>query len=381
MGWLEQVWRGFGRLRWRLSLAMMGVVFLTSVVITVLVAANFGYFLDAVYKNIRPSLSKELDKEFERVDKNLRYDLDSTPELILPVFIPAIIGLIVALTVAARVAKPLEAISKAAKSVAKGDFATRVQIDTRHQNRHDEATELARNFNTMAQNLEQLESEQRFTAAAIAHELRTPITVLHSRLQAVKDGLIQVNQAEADVLLLQTTLLSRLVDDLRTLSLAQVGRLQLELTQVDFAALLENTIESYHTKATEKKVHFELVTQPCMVCADATRLQQVLQNLLENALRHTPQNSTIWVRLSTNQTHVLLEVRDSGEGIPSEALPHLFERFYRAETSRSRETGGSGLGLAVVAAILEQHQGTVSAENHPQGGAVFRVALPRERTV
>jgi two-component system, OmpR family, sensor histidine kinase BaeS len=379
MGWLERIWRGFGRLRWRLSFTMMGVVLLTTVVIAWLVGANIIYFVDAALKAIEPTnpaLIDQFDKEFSRVESTIRYDLDTVPELILPVFIPVLVGLIVAITVAARIARPLEAISRTARRVAKGDFSARVEIDKRHQTRQDEATELARNFNTMAQNLEQLETERRVTAAAIAHELRTPITVLHSRLQAVKDGLITVNQAEAEVLLSQTELLTRLVDDLRTLSLAEAGRLQLEQTQFDFAVLVQNTLQGFQAKADAKNIQLELSAQAYPITADASRLQQVLQNLLENALRHAPVGSRVLVRLEASQTGLRLEVRDFGSGIPAEALPHLFERFYRAETSRSRETGGTGLGLAVVKAIVEAHGGTVSAENHAAGGAVFLVQLP-----
>jgi two-component system, OmpR family, sensor histidine kinase BaeS len=381
MGWLERIWHGFGRLRWRLSFSIMGVVLLTTVVIAVLVAANIDYFIGNFLKGLKPTLSAALEKEFERFEQNgwdLNYDLDTVPELILPIFIPVLVGLIVAITVAARIAKPLEAISRSARRVAKGDFSARVEINKRHQTRQDEATELARNFNTMAQNLEQLETERRFTAAAIAHELRTPITVLHSRLQAVKDGLITVNQAEAEVLLSQTELLTRLVDDLRTLSLAEAGRLQLEQTQFDFAVLLQTTLQGFQAKAAAKEVQLELSAQACPITADASRLQQVLQNLLENALRHAPSGSKVLVRLEASQTGLRLEVRDFGSGIPAEALPHLFERFYRAETSRSRETGGTGLGLAVVKAIVEAHSGSVNAQNHATGGAVFLVQLPSD---
>jgi two-component system, OmpR family, sensor histidine kinase BaeS len=139
---------------------------------------------------------------------------------------------------------------------------------------------------------------------------------------------------------------------------------------------VQNTLEGFRAKADSKQIALELHAQPSPIHADATRLQQVLQNLLENALRHAPSGSKVLLRLDVLGADLRLEVRDFGVGIAPETLPHLFERFYRAEDSRSRETGGSGLGLAVVRAIVEAHGGTVNAANASGGGAVFGVHLP-----
>ncbi|NJK43587.1 MAG: hypothetical protein HC933_04340 [Pleurocapsa sp. SU_196_0] len=193
----------------------------------------------------------------------------------------------------------------------------------------------------------------------------------------MRDGVLEGTPDEFGVLISQVELLSRLVTDLRTLSLAEAGQLSLERQEIDVAVLLRSVVSSFSPRAREKGVRLEVnASQPARLSVDAERLHQVVANLLENALRHTDEGF-VRADLEVDAGAVILRVRDSGQGIPSEALPHLFERFYRAEGSRARVSGGSGLGLAIVRAIVSLHGGTIAASNHPNGGAMFTVTLPR----
>jgi two-component system, OmpR family, sensor histidine kinase BaeS len=224
----------------------------------------------------------------------------------------------------------------------------------------------------MADSLEKLETERKTTTATIAHELRTPLTVLRGRIAALRDGVFEVSPSELTILLEQTELLARLAEDLRILSLADVGKLTLELSEVDFAALAKNVVASFETQAEAKHVRLEVcVPASANIRADEVRLRQVMSNLLDNALRFTPEGGRVRVRLETKPREIILEIHDNGEGIAAEDLPHVFDRFYKSDDNKS----GSGLGLAIVKSLVALHGGKVSAANHAEGGAVFQVVL------
>jgi two-component system, OmpR family, sensor histidine kinase BaeS len=276
----------------------------------------------------------------------------------------------VALWLAWHLMRPIVAISEAARLITRGDLSVRATTQTRGKN---EITQLLQDFNVMAESLEKLETERKSTTATIAHELRTPITVLRGRLAALRDGVFEFSKAELDILLQQTELLARLVEDLRILSLAEVGKLSLELAEIEFAALVRTTVSSFETQAAAKQVRLELcVPEHVTVYGDEVRLRQVIANLLANAIHFTPEGGRVGVRLEARENKMSLEIRDSGEGVPKENLPHLFNRFYKSDDAKS----GSGLGLAIVKSFVELHGGQVSAANHLEGGAVFRVTLP-----
>jgi two-component system, OmpR family, sensor histidine kinase BaeS len=294
--------------------------------------------------------------------------------LLLPLIAPFIVAILMALFLASRVTKPLEAISKAARAVARGQFGTRVELDERHLHRNDEASELARNFNHMAESLEKLESERLATSAAIAHELRTPLTVLRSRLQAVRDDVMPFNEAEANLLIEQTELLTRLVDDLKTLSLADAGQLRLEQRSFDLTSLVKQTLAGFELRAVQKNLRLELRAPDRLeIRGDPARLQQVLGNLLENALRYAQTSITLEIAVQNKQ--VRFQVCDDGVGIPEQDLERIFTRFYRVESSRSRESGGSGLGLAIAQTLIELHHGQIRAVRSTRG-AKFEITLP-----
>ena len=294
--------------------------------------------------------------------------------LLALIFGSVIVAVVLAVLLARRIAAPLQGISIAATRVALGEWDARAPL---FEQGGSETARLVRDFNSMASTLEALEAERRVSVAAIAHELRTPLTVLRGRLEAVRDGVLEGNPEEYGLLIGQVELLSRLITDLRTLSLAEAGQLSLERQDANVAALLRSVAATFAPRAESKGLRLEInAPEAVWLRVDAERLHQVIANLLENALRHTDRGF-VQLSLESSINAISLRVRDTGAGIPSEALNHVFERFYRAEGSRSRASGGSGLGLAVSQAIVTMHGGQIAVRNHPDGGAEFTLILPR----
>jgi signal transduction histidine kinase len=254
-----------------------------------------------------------------------------------------------------------------------GDLSQRVPAAGK-----DELAILGRTFNQMAASLQQAEASRRAMTADIAHELRTPLAVQRAHLEALEDGIYPLSPESLQPIRDQNLLLNRLVEDLRTLALADSGQLALEYTAVDLAALAQRAAERFGPQAAGRGIHIQVGLPPACppVWADPGRLEQILSNLLSNALRYTPDQGHIQVNLACPSGYVHLQVHDSGPGIPTEALAHVFERFYRADQARSRAEGGSGLGLAIARQLAELHGGALSAANHPQGGALFTLELP-----
>ncbi|AEB10781.1 sensor histidine kinase [Marinithermus hydrothermalis] len=269
-----------------------------------------------------------------------------------------------------RFARPIEALTRATRRYAAGARAVRVRADG-----PGELAELARAFNALADRLAAEEAQTRRLVADIAHELRTPLTVLKSELEALADGLLSPDPETLERLVEEVDLLARLVGDLRLLSLAEAGGLELAREDVPLRDLVRRVAEGFAPRAAAKGVRLVVTAAPVTVHADPGRLRQVLLNLLDNALRHTPAGGCIAVGVHAEGAAVL-EVADTGPGIPEAHRPHVFERFYRPDPARSRAFGGSGIGLAIVKALVEAHGGRVEAMNRPEGGAVFRVRLP-----
>lgn len=235
----------------------------------------------------------------------------------------------------------------------------------------DEAVRLVYDFNAMAASLERLETERQATAASIAHELRTPLAVLQARLATLRDGVFPLDLREVGLLEQQTSLLARLVEDLRHLSLAEAGRLTLNLHACDLSALVKDVVASFEPHAAAKGVRLEVWAEETTLTGDAARLRQAVANLIDNALRFAPEAGSVTVTLKAQEGGATLFVRDTGPGLGEGDEARVFERFYRADAERS----GSGLGLAIVRSIVELHGGRVAAMNAPEGGAVFRVSL------
>ncbi len=286
--------------------------------------------------------------------------------------ISMVLAIGLALLLARRISQPIHLVSAAAAKVAQGDLSARAKVAGQ-----DEFGKLAQNFNQMAHGLEQQELARRSLFADIAHELRTPLTAMKARLEALEDGVMPLNLEAIGRLSGQTRLLERLVEDLRLLSLADAGVLTLELHQADVSNVARDALEHFRARAKAKDVRLELqVAQPILLPLDVSRMQQAIGNLLENALAHTPEGGTVSLSVKKSANHAEIIISDTGSGIPADALERIFERLYRADASRNRSTGGSGLGLTIVKTIIELHGGTVTAANRPEGGAVFTLTLP-----
>lgn len=283
------------------------------------------------------------------------------------------IAVILAVILANLIMRPVKALTVAANHLAAGDLSQRVQIKGK-----TELSALGQTFNSMAQSLEEAEQRRKALTADVAHELRNPLAVQQAHLEALQDGIYPLTQESLMPILQQNLLLTRLVEDLRTLSLADAGQLQLQPRRVDVAALLTRVLTVHQAQLLAKNIRlrYDPPAQMVQTLLDAERIEQVLHNLLQNALRHTPQNGQIDVVLTQDAEKLLVSVHDSGAGIPPEALPYVFERFYRADKARDRFSGGSGLGLSIARKLAEMHHGSLSAANHPQGGAIFTLMLP-----
>lgn len=274
---------------------------------------------------------------------------------------------------AGRITRRLTRLGAAVERLDMRDLSLRVPVEG-----EDEVAALARGFNRMVDRLEAVERVRREHFADIAHELRHPLAVLQGRLEMLQDGVVPLTGEQ--VLYLQDMVLSlnRLVGDLRDLSLAEVGRLSLRLAPVDLSAMIEELRENMEPVAADKSIALLAEVAPDLprVHGDADRLRQVLVNLLANALHYTPQGGRVEVRAWHEGSQVRVTVSDTGPGIAPENLPHIFDRFYRADKARARSTGGSGLGLAIVRSLVTLHGGTVRADSRPGEGSRFTVTLP-----
>ncbi len=283
------------------------------------------------------------------------------------------IALIITFLLSRRVLAPVKALTSAARQMGRGDFSQRVQVKDK-----GEVGELANTFNSMATDLERAEQLQRNMVADIAHELRTPLSNLRGYLEAIRDGVIKPDADTIRSLDEEAALLSRLVDDLQELSLAEAGELKLVCQAENIGELIKQTVGGLQTQATTKglSVSVDLPDRLPAVNIDSPRISQVLRNLLENALAHTAEGDAITVTAAQQGNWVEVSVVDTGEGIPAEGLPNIFERFYRVDKSRARTTGGSGLGLTIAKRLVEAHGGTIQAHSERGKGSRFSFTLP-----
>jgi len=273
-----------------------------------------------------------------------------------------------------RTLAPVRALSAAARGLGRGDLAQRVAIRGR-----DEIGQLGRTFNEMAGALQQAERQRRTMTADIAHELRTPLSNVQGYLEAITDGVVEPDPSTINTLHEQTLHLSRLIEDLRLTATAEAGALHLERTTLRLDEIAEETVDAFLPRASEKGVRLTVNAEPGLpeISADHTRLHQVVTNLLDNALTHTPERGTITVSIGrSDEGQLRLDVADTGSGISPDRLPYVFDQFYRVDPSRSRETGGAGLGLTIVKRLVEAHGGRVTAESEPGRGTRISVHLP-----
>ena len=271
-----------------------------------------------------------------------------------------------------RILAPVESLSGAAQALARGDFSRRVAVRSR-----DEVGELARTFNSMAVEMARTEEIRRSLVADVAHELRTPVSNIRGYLEAMRDGLVSADAATLDSMHEEVTLLTRLIEDLQELALAESGQLNLYMQPSNMADLVRKAVTAVlpHTEAKGVKVTTD-VLDDTPVLADPERIGQVLRNLLVNAANYTPPGGEIRVGIDQKGDEIETRVEDTGTGISEEELPSVFERFYRVDKSRSRATGGVGLGLTIAKRLVEAHGGGISVRSQVGVGSTFTFILP-----
>jgi signal transduction histidine kinase len=275
------------------------------------------------------------------------------------------------------IAVPLADVMTAADAVAEGDLSVRVEED-----KPGEFGQLARSFNRMVGELERSDQQRRNLTADVAHELRTPLHIIQGNLEGVLDDVYKPTDEHIQATLEETQQLSRLVEDLRTLSLAEAGQLPLVWEPVDVAELLADVGTSFSGQAEAAAIDLtvEVGKNLPTIIGDVGRLDQVLGNLVANAVRHTHVDGSITLKAEAIQDGVRIHVRDTGEGILAEDLPHIFDRFWKGDRSRTRASGaGSGLGLAIARQLVNAHGGIICVESEPGKGTTFTIELPSSK--
>jgi len=282
-------------------------------------------------------------------------------------------GVLVALWLTTRMAKPVADLTRAARAIAGGSVPPTVAVEGT-----DEIAELGRAFNRMATRLAEDDAQRRRLFAGIAHELRTPLSVIQGTLEGMLDHVIEASPDRIATLHSQTLLLKRLITDLRDLALAQAGQLELHRQSIDLGLIARETVEALAPLADERGVSLRVDSAASLphVEADPDRMRQVVQNLVENALQHTPSGGEVRVRVEERETEIQCVVADTGAGIGPNDLPNIFEHFYRADQSRARSSGGMGLGLPIVKSLVEAHGGRVRVESTLGVGSTFTITLP-----
>jgi len=311
---------------------------------------------------------------FTHLDLDLRAALTSALHRFLLVGL-AIGGgvLVVGLGLSRVMSRPVTNLTAATRAVAVGDLAVRVP-----DHYPGEIGELASAFNQMAEDLARADELRRNMTADVAHELRTPLSVIRGKLEGVLDGVYAATPEHLEPILAETELLTRLVEDLRLLAMAEAGQLSLEKQALDVGGLLRDAQVNFGPQAADHSVTLalDLPSHLPRVMADRRRVAQVLGNLLTNALHHTAQGGCVTLSAEPGEGAVKVTVADTGTGIPPEDLPYVFERFWRGKKSRSRVGGGSGLGLAIARQLVEMHDGTIGVESAPGKGSRFWFTLP-----
>jgi len=286
-----------------------------------------------------------------------------------------LLAALVAVLLTHRLLGPIRSITAATHRLAAGDYATRLTVSSR-----DEIGRLSDDFNRLALALEKNEQMRRAFMADVSHELRTPLAVLKGELEAIEDGVRELTPEMLKSLQGEVATLGKLVNDLYDLSLADIGALTYRMADVDVAELLRFRLTGFAERLRERRITLEsdIPSRELVVSGDETRLQQLFSNLIENSIRYTNPGGRVRVACRAEREQIVIDLQDSEPGVPAEFLPRLFDRFYRVDRSRSRESGGAGLGLAICKNIVEAHQGVITARASPLGGLWICVTLPAQ---
>ena len=285
-----------------------------------------------------------------------------------------IIALILGVILSRTITRPILELTKATHEMASGNLNQQVPIRSR-----DEIGELAQSFNKMSGDLSRSFNLRKQMTADIAHELRTPLSLIIGHAEGVHDGVLQPSLENFEIIREEAERLEKLVNDLRTLSLADAGELSVDFQPVDINAFLSDIHSHYISLFNQKRINLDLEPAPVILQAnlDPNRFAQVLSNILDNALRYTPEDGKVILKARTIGNKIEIAIHDSGEGVSSEEARRLFDRFYRVDESRARDDGGSGLGLAIARSIVEMHKGRIWAESETGKGLKIVIELPK----
>ena len=332
-----------------------------------------GQFNRAFSEELPPETFSEIPPErLERFQENFGNRVWET--LSWSLALAAIIGLVVGILLSRSLVKPLTELEKGAKEIAAHNLTYRVP-----EKGSQEVRTVAHAFNEMAIELEQEETLRRNMLADVTHELRHPVHVLRGNLRGIIDGVFPLKMEEIVFLEEETRHLSQLVNDLHELALAEAHELPLHKQVVDLGSLVQDATDAVHPLALDKSIALETTvpSSPIQANVDPARLRQVVHNLLSNAIHYTPEGGQVIASLAESSEGILLEVVDNGIGLTAEELPHVFDRFYQTDNSRDRALGGAGLGLAIAKAIVEAHDGRISASSPGRDqGSTFTIHLP-----
>jgi len=295
--------------------------------------------------------------------------------LIWAALLAVLISVILSFVLSRYISRPIKSLTGAVHAMAEGDLDQEIQLGNT-----PETQELSETFNYLAQRLKEVEELRRNMISDIAHELRTPLTALQGYVEGIEDGVIKPTKKNLQVIYDETMLLSRLVKDLQELSHLEAGQLSLEKKPIDIGGLVRQTMKSQSAqiKKSGAEVEIQVADNLPDLEIDKDRIRQVLANLVSNALRHSSKKGRIVVNVSQNQDNVEFVVSDNGRGISKKDLPFIFERFYRAEKSRQRQSGGAGLGLTIAKKLVEAHGGSIWADSIVGKGTQVHFTLPKK---
>jgi signal transduction histidine kinase len=293
--------------------------------------------------------------------------------VLLASLVLAVFATLIGLILTRRVVSPLAEVIAAAEEIAGGRLQTRVKVQA-----PDDLRDLSDSFNKMAESMERSDRERREMLADIAHELRTPLTILRGRLEGIIDGVYPADEKHIGPALEETYLLERLVEDLRLLTLAESRQLPFEKQLLDLNELARHVINIFQAQAEENKVELSMQSdaEDVKVLMDPGRTEQVIGNLVNNALRFVPSGGRVWIEVHRENERISICVNDNGPGVAEADLPYIFNRFWRGDRSRSRTSGGAGLGLAIARQLVEAQGGNISAGNLPGGGLQVKCEFP-----
>ncbi|GAA0985585.1 hypothetical protein GCM10009551_035840 [Nocardiopsis tropica] len=335
---------------------------------------------------VAPAALLFIDDPSEEPETGLSLSREGLLRVAGVVLLVLVLTVVVSVAVSTRLVRPVRALTDAVRRMRAGQGTARVEVSD-----SGEIGQLAAAFNEMSEHLARLEDQRKAMVSDVSHELRTPLSNLRGWLEAAQDGVADLDRERMGMLVGETLLLQDIIDDLQDLALADAGKLRLSPEPVDVGALAAQVVDGQRLRAETAGLRLVVEVEDAVAVVDRTRLRQMVGNLVGNALRHTPAPGTVAVRVRRadgiagpaggpprdgSGGDVVVEVEDTGVGIAREDLPHVFDRFWRADKSRNRRTGGSGLGLAIVRGLVELHGGSVSVESVRGEGTVFTVRLP-----